>query len=174
MKKKRGQIWVETVIYTLIGFAMLGLVLAFAVPRIQELQDKGTVEQSINLLREMDTVLNDLKDPGDQRVLEIGINKGDLTIDTENEALIFELESKYEYSEPGENIQVGDVLAHTEKQGKINIVTLTLDYQDVYDLNYPGEISKTLTKSSVPYKLSLSNLGTDVFGDIRIKMEVIG
>jgi uncharacterized protein (UPF0333 family) len=37
-KNKRGQIWVETVVYTLIALVMIGLVLAFAKPKIEELQ----------------------------------------------------------------------------------------------------------------------------------------
>ncbi len=32
---KRAQIWIETMIYTLIAFIMLGLVLAYAKPKIE-------------------------------------------------------------------------------------------------------------------------------------------
>ena len=44
---KRGQVWVETVIYTLIALVMIGLVLSFVQPKIMELQDKATLQQSI-------------------------------------------------------------------------------------------------------------------------------
>ena len=49
-KRKKGQIWVETVIYTLIAFAMIGLALSFVKPKIDEIQDRGIIEQSITLL----------------------------------------------------------------------------------------------------------------------------
>ena len=37
---RRGQVWVETVIYTLIGMAVIGLVLAGALPKINEKKDE--------------------------------------------------------------------------------------------------------------------------------------
>ena len=40
MNKKRGQVWVETVIYTLIALALIGTVLAFVKPKVEEMQDK--------------------------------------------------------------------------------------------------------------------------------------
>ena len=52
MKKRgiRGQIWIETVIYTLIAFFMIGIVLAFVRPKILEFQDKIIIDRSINLM----------------------------------------------------------------------------------------------------------------------------
>ena len=38
-----GQVWVETVTYTLIAIVMIGLVLSFAKPKIEELQDKTII-----------------------------------------------------------------------------------------------------------------------------------
>ena len=56
MKKKRGkkngQVWVETVIYTLIAFSLIAAVLAFVKPKIDELQDKAIIEQSIGMIKE--------------------------------------------------------------------------------------------------------------------------
>jgi len=37
---KRAQVWVETVIYTLIGLSIMGVVLAVAIPKINETKDK--------------------------------------------------------------------------------------------------------------------------------------
>jgi type II secretory pathway pseudopilin PulG len=171
----RGQIWVETVIYTLIAFAMMGLVLAFAVPKIQEVQDKGVIEQSIEVLKEIDSIIQNLGGPGNQRVIDLGINKGTLTINSESNKLFFELESKYEYSQPGETVTVGKITANTESQGKINIVTLTLNYGGEYDIEYAGtESEKVLTKASVPYKLSIADRSPSISGNPIIRMEVVG
>ena len=43
----KGQVWIETVVYTLIAFAILGAILGFAKPKIEQLQDKSIIEQSI-------------------------------------------------------------------------------------------------------------------------------
>src|SRR3989344_7977654 len=57
MRQTKGQIWVETVVYTLIAFTLIGLVLAFIKPKIEEIQDKGIVEQSVSVLQDMDSII---------------------------------------------------------------------------------------------------------------------
>jgi hypothetical protein len=85
-----------------------------------------------------------------------------LKIDGINNMIIFEMESNYEYSEPGTDIEDGNLVIHTEKIGSANMVKLTRDYSDSYDINH-GLIDelKILSKSSVPYKLSITNEGSD-------------
>jgi uncharacterized membrane-anchored protein YitT (DUF2179 family) len=41
MKERIGQIWIETVLYTLIGLALIGMVLAFIMPKINETKEIG-------------------------------------------------------------------------------------------------------------------------------------
>ena len=175
-KNQRGQIWVETVIYTLIALVMIGLVLAFARPKIQELQDKAVIDQSITMLKEIELTVLDLSGgAGNQRIFELGMKKGELKIDGVNDKIIFEMESAYTYSEPGETINDGSLLVHTETQGNINIITLTRDYSSSYNLKY-NELDElgTLTKSSIPYRLLLKNEGEDVdTGDTIIDIGVI-
>jgi hypothetical protein len=173
MNKKRGQIWVETVIYTLIAFSLMGLVLAFVVPKIEETRDKGIIEQSIGVLQDIDSLIENLGGPGNQRILELGINKGSMTIDSANDKIFFELESKYQYSQPGEDVSEGRITVHTEGEGKINIITLTLDYNEEYNINYQGqEELKTLSKAPVPYSLSISDRGADSEGKTIINIGV--
>jgi len=171
---KRGQIWVETVIYTLIAFSLIGLVLAFVIPKVEETRDKGIIEQSIGILQDIDSLIRNLGGPGNVRNLELGISKGIMTIDSANEKIFFELESKYQYSQPGEDVNVGKIIVHTEEIGKINIVNLTLDYIGQYNLTYQGrEETKEITKAAVPYKISISDEGTDSQGKVIINLEVI-
>ena len=47
MNSRKGQIWIETVIYTLIGLALIGLVLAILTPKIKEFGDRQIIEQTI-------------------------------------------------------------------------------------------------------------------------------
>jgi len=170
--KKKGQIWVETIIYTLIAFAMIGLALAFVKPKIDEIQDRGVIEQSIALLEDIDDVIKSIGDPGNQRVIEIGIRKGSLKIDGAGEKLIFELESGSEFSEAGEDYIQGDVLVQTKKVGNLNDIELTISYSN-YNLTYDNKHEiKVLGKSSTPYKLLVSNEG-DEDGKIKINFELL-
>ena len=157
---KRGQIWVETIIYTLIAFALIGLVLAFVKPKIEELQDKGIIEQSISVLEEIDSIIKNIGDPGNQRIIQLGISKGALNIDGENDRLFFEIESRHIYSEPGEDVRVGDIVVLTEKKGKLNDVTLTRDYQGEYDITYDNRDElKKIGRTSTSYTLLIANKG---------------
>ncbi len=173
-KNRGGQIWVETVIYTLIGFSLMGLVLAFVIPKIEETRDRGIIEQSIGVLQDIDSLIRNLGGPGNQRIIEIGINKGSMTIDAEDNKIFFEMESRYSYSQPGKNVDIGKIIANTKEKGKINIVTLTLGYNGEYNITYKGqEENKTLSKAPIPYSLSISDKGGDSSGKTVINMEVI-
>jgi hypothetical protein len=177
MIKKRGQVWIETVIYTLIAFAIMGMVLAFVKPKIEEEQDKAIIEQSIGMMEDINTLILSMVQGGEgnTRLIEIGIKKGTLIIDGTDDKIIFELEGAYQYSQPGTNITQGNILAHTETQGKLNKVTLTLDYAGRYNLiqDERDEI-KTLNKASTAYKLLISHKGIDVATNIpNINIEVI-
>lgn len=162
MKKKncRGQIWVETVIYTLIAFVMIGLVLAYAKPQIEKLQDRAIIEQSIAMVKNIDSTILTIGAPGNQRLMELGIKKGTLKIDGVKDLIVFEMESKHTYSEPGVNVSDGNLIIYTEKTGKFNIVTLTRNYNEECNITYQGkDEAKIISKASTPYQLLISNKG---------------
>lgn len=158
-----GQVWIETVIYTLIAFVMIGLVLSFAKPKIEELQDRAILQQSTEMMKEIDSVILTMGAAGNQRILEIGIKKGNLKIDCENDKMIFEMESESTYSEPGKKVNDGNIVILTEEKSGYNLVTLTRDYgEDDYDLEFEGNDElKVISKSSTSYKLSISNEGEE-------------
>lgn len=183
MKKKKGyisnkkaQIWVETVIYTLIAFAMIGLVLVFVKPKIEEIRDQGVIDQSITVLQDIKSIIQDstMRVPGNQRIIELGINKGSLNIDGINNTIFFEIESKYTYSQPGEDIDVaGGVIARTDEKGELNLITLTTNYNETYNLKYDGrEELKSLSKASTPYRLLLLSAGEDNLNRTIIEIKV--
>lgn len=170
---KAGQIWIETVIYTLIAFVMIGLVLSYVKPKIEESRDKAIIEQSINLVKDIDSTILTMGGAGNQRTVELGIEKGFLEINGEEDILKFEMESSYVFSEPGKEIADGNLVIITEEVGSSNEVTITRDYSDNYNLRYINEDeSKTISKSSISYKLLISNKGEDDSGKIIINFEV--
>ena len=160
-KQNKAQIWIETLIYTLIALIMIGAVLAFVKPKIQELQDKAIIEQSIELMEYINTkILSTTQTEGNKRVDKFIIKKGSLKIDGIEDKIVFEMESRYEYSEPGIEIREGNIIGNTEKKGKLSMVTLILDYKGLYDITYQEEDKiKTINKASTPYEISILNKG---------------
>ncbi|MCW8966503.1 MAG: hypothetical protein OQK82_07445 [Candidatus Pacearchaeota archaeon] len=160
--EKKAQVWVETVIYTLIAFVLIGTVLAFVRPKIEEFQDKAILEQTIVALEDINTIILSIVQggPGNRRLIELGIQEGTLRIDSENDKIFFEMESRYTYSEPGATIEIGNTKIETKTQGDISLVTITLDYSSKHNITYQDqEILKIINKATTPYRLSFSNNG---------------
>jgi len=170
---KLGQVWIETVIYTLIAFVMIGLVLSFARPKIEEMQDHAILQQSTEMLKYIDSIILSMGVAGNQRVIELQIKEGEMKIDGEGNRIIFELESKSVYSEPGKNISDGSVVVLTESKTGFNLVTLTTEYGRNYNIKYAGKDEvKTISKASTPYRLLISNEGTDSNGKTLLNMSI--
>jgi hypothetical protein len=171
---KSGQVWVETVTYTLIALIMIGLVLSYVKPKIEQIQDKAIIDQSADVLKNVDNIILSIKDiPGNQRLIDIGIKKGEFIIDGIDNKISFQMDSTDEYSEPGENLSDGKMIVYTEKKGKINTVTLTFYYNGKYNITYMGEHEiKEITQSPTSYKILISNKGKDSDGNAMIDFEV--
>lgn len=159
LKNKKAQVWVETVLYTLIGLTIIGILLAVSKPHLERQQDKALIEQSINGMNVIDeriyTVLS--AGQGNKRRIDLRIGRGYLTIDSKENKIIWEIESRYKYSEEGIKISAG----------KIDITTLPHNpYKVVLEIEYPFDLrfnnqsdSKSFGQSSIPYVLTVENLG---------------
>ena len=155
---KKGQVWIETVVYTLIAFVILGGVLTFAKPKVEELQDKAIIERSLEMMKLIDSTINEIKNiPGNTREIEVGIKKGSLTIDGENNLTIFSIDSRYTYSEPNQEYKEGNIIIFNEKRGDINKINITMNYSN-YNITWNNEeIKETLGSSPTPYRLLISS-----------------
>ena len=170
-KKKWGQVWVETVVYTLIAFAMIGLVLSFARPKIEESKDKAVIEQSIQIMEEIDAEVQLIRDvPGNKRLITLYLKQGELIFDGEKDLMFFELESEYQYSESGEIIEQGDLEVQTLDKGKFNDINITRNYnEDLIDVKYNGQdIQKIISSATTAYKIYITNEGIDTISDKTI------
>ncbi len=168
MIRKKGQIWVETVIYTLIGLAIIGLVLAAALPKINEKKDEAMIEQSIEALGNIDNkVYEVLRAAGNRRIIDLDIRKGALVIDVEEDTVLWILDSSFMYSEEDMSISVGRINVTTTK-GKPWMIKLELKYD--LDIRYNNETSgiKQLDVAPTPYKLAVENTGRNADGNIVI------
>ena len=171
--KIKAQVWVETVIYTLIGLSVIGILLGFAVPRINESRDKAVIEQSISVLGGIDGKIYEVQGTKwNKRVVDLKISKGKLVIDGINNEIYWIMDSKSRFSEPGTEIPFGKTMrVLTEKKGDAWSVKLRLPYN--IDLKTNGaDSSIELLSAATPYSLNVENIGNNEGGTIIVDMSV--
>lgn len=162
MIKKRAQVWIETVTYTLIAFVMIGLVLSFAKPKIEEMQDKSVIEQSIKMMKEIDSIILEVNEEGigNKRKVEMGVKRGSFYINSSEDKIIFEITGRSMFSEPGESYMEGQLNITTQEYGTQYKVSVERDYSGNYNLTYGGEEKpKIIVASQSYYELFISNKG---------------
>ncbi|MAG24189.1 hypothetical protein CMI47_01290 [Candidatus Pacearchaeota archaeon] len=164
---KRGQIWIETVLYTLIGLALIGLVLAFIMPKINESRDRAVVDQTLSALDEFDKKVRDVLDKGEgnKRVIDFGMKTGELFINATGDEIFMKLAEQEEaYSEPGVEIDgLGNVKTNTTEGQSGYSVELRVSYGGIANITYAGEdVEKKFNPVSVPYRFSIENKGASV------------
>jgi hypothetical protein len=156
---RRAQVWVETVIYTLIGLAVIGVLLAVSKPKIEEMKDKIVIEQTIASLNDISTKIYDVQiSPGNKRVLNLKISSGRFYVNSTYNEIGWVLESHYKYSEIGRNVPLGNLRVLT-MEGAPYLITITMKYTT--NITYTGkETYFDIEGSPSPYVLTVENLGT--------------
>ncbi len=164
--KKKGQVWIETAMYILIATVIIGLVISFVGPKISEMQDKAILENSATMLRDLDNMISSIVQDGagNVRKIELPLKKGALTINSSSDKIIFEMEGRYAYSEPGKSVTQGNLVIYTRQTGNLNIVNMTSSYPN-YNITFNGaDQIKSLSQSPNPYTIYISNQGTSTPG----------
>ncbi len=160
--QKRGQVWIETVLYTLIGLALIGVALGFVMPKINESRDKALVEQAISSLNEVDSKINEVieRGTGNIRQTEFLMKRGELYINSASDEIVFILSGlSAPYSEPGINVTSGRIKIMSEVGQKTSSVTLRASYST--NLTYGGkDENKKFNAAATSYKLSIENKGS--------------
>ncbi|MEK6824539.1 MAG: hypothetical protein AABX12_05580 [Nanoarchaeota archaeon] len=161
--KRLGQVWVETVVYTLVGLSLIGLVLAFVIPKVNEYRDRSIVENTIEALNVIDGKINEvLEAPLNTRVVGMTLKRGEIYFNATSDSIYYILEdSKAAYSEPNEPVSVGRITILTEPKTKgVHKITLFIEY--AFNLDYANNNTiKKYSPASVPYRFSFTNQGTD-------------
>jgi len=175
-KQKIGQIWVETVIYTLIGLALIGLVLAIVTPKINELNDRSIIEQTIESLGIFDSKIKEvLAAPGNVRIVEFKIKRGDLYFNGTGDEIRYVIDdSRALYSEPNAVIQFGKLKVLTIEGNKRHSVSLWVNYTQ--NITFDGLDNANYVKfspASVPYKFSIENKGFQNAGKVWIDLREV-
>ena len=165
MVDKKAQVWIETVIYLLIGLGVIGVLLAFIKPQIDEAIDKNIIEKSIESLNKIDSIINEISYvPGNSRTLIINIKKGELFINTKAETVSITIDdSKHEYSEIGREIEIPGtrITALTNITGELTNVKLTMNYNQTLNLTFNDRDENAEYKNSeTAHNIIIRNLGT--------------
>lgn len=154
----KGQIWIETVLYTIIGLALIAVVLAFATPKINASKDKIIVDQSIKSMQILGEKIDEVASSGagTRSIIEFNLKKGSLTFDLDKGNITLVLNNlNGMYSEDQVSIPFGRVTVISTKGQKYSSVNITLPSGNT--LSYAGSASpdKVLTASPTPYTFSI-------------------
>jgi len=172
--EKKAQIWIETAIYTLIGLTIIAILMSVAVPQINKIKDRNIIKQTTEALNILNDKISEIEQsPGNIRVVDFRVGKGKLDIDSANDSLIYVLENtELEISEPGQDIQEGNLILKTQEYGSRFNIILTMKYENL-NFTYKGEEkTQTLQAGATPYKIQIENLGSDeTSGDAKINID---
>ena len=155
----KGQVWVETVIYTLIGLAIIGIVLAGAKPKIDDQRSKVAIEQSIQALGNINNKVFEVqRAAGNQRRVDLKVGKGKFVIDSGEDTISWVQESTLEYSEVDSTISLGSINVTTRESTPYD-VELLIGYG--VDIRYQNQTTgvKEFTEAPTPYVLTIENMG---------------
>jgi len=163
MIKKRGQIGVEVVIYTLIGLAIMAIVLASVTPKIKEYSDRAVLKQTEESLNSLDEIISAVQlADGNQREANFRIKKGEIIINPKEDSIKFILKnSNLKYSQPGVAFSSGNINILTEDVADGYDITLFLNYTETLNLTVNNLESDNIQLTSSPnlYRLIIKYVG---------------
>ena len=173
---KKSQVWIETVLYTLIGLAVIGLLLAATRPKINSTKDEFIIRQTITALNEIDSKISEIKQAaGNSRIIEFQLSRGELEISSSKNAISWTLkDSSYKLSEENIPVEIGGITALTQKNGDYFKIILLLNYSDTnYLIIDDQQKDLTLQTAKTPYNIQIENTGkVDDNGKLGIDFSV--
>ena len=132
------------------------------------MKDQLSIDQTIESMNNInDKIYEVQRAPGNRRTIDIKISKGRLIFDAASNSILWRIEkSKFKYSEPGLEINVGNLMVKTIES---NPYTVDLWKNYSIDITNNGKQEfKELDEASTPYQLSIENMGISPEGKIII------
>jgi len=161
-KGRKADVWISTVLYTLISLAIIGTLLAVVRPRIDEMRDHYLIDQTINALNQIDKTVTSVKTAQGMRLpVEFQLSRGILIFNTTDKIIQWNLpDSRYQYSEIGFPVTIGKSLSlKTLKSGDRWNISVQLNYSDINFTVNNQSSSKTYQSSSRVYSIWVENKG---------------
>ena len=174
--ERKSQIWVETVIYTLIGLTLIAIVLSIATPYLQTVKDKAVISQTVDALLVLHKELLVVADVvGNVRIVQFKILKGGITINELNDTIQYVLENtNAKYSEPGVPVTEGDLVYLTEPYARRYTIFVTIPFTNFDIINENEQAITLLPAGGVLYKIKIENEGfNETSGKIMIRVGTI-
>jgi len=167
-KNIKSQIWIENVIYILIGLTIIAVLLSLAYPQIEKIKDRGIITQTLSAMDVLDGKISEVEQAGGRiGKVVFKIAKGRLEIDSTSNSIEYILEdTRLEASEIGVPIEQGNFILLTEKYGGRFKISLKKEYNNL-DITFDESIDKlgVLQAGSVPYSIFIENVGDNVVED---------
>ncbi len=175
LRKTRGQVWIETVLYTLIGLALIGVVLSYATPKINQSRDKIAVEQSIESMQILGEKIDETLQGGSGTkviIPSLSLKKGVLTISPPDRSIYLTMNDLTSlYSENGTEISYGRVKLTSLEGQKVYSVQLKLNFSQNISYNSDTATIKNFPAASTPYKFSIEK--TFVGNQVQLNFQEI-
>jgi len=160
----KAQVWIETVIYTLIGLTIITIIISAATPQIEKIKDKGIVTNMFGVLDDLDSKISAvMQAEGAIRNVPIVMSKGSLEINSSDNFLRYTLDNtRLELSEPGEEIIQANIKIKTERMGSRFRIILTREYNDL-NITFNNEnVLRTLRGGGAAHSLVIQNIGDNL------------
>lgn len=144
MINNKGDIWVSAVLYIGLGVILLSIILAVGLPAVNKIRDKNIAVDTENLMSTLDRNIRAVysEGVGSKRPFQFEVKKGTLVIDDSNEIIKWQFETTALLSEPGIQVNKGNLQLLTEPGPD------TKSYLSTFQLNYSGIVDLTLSNSN--------------------------
>jgi len=158
--EKRGIVWISAVLYMLIGLAVMAALLMVVRPRIEQMRDSITIDQTITTFNRLDETISKTREaPGTRLEFILQLSKGAVEINSSGNSIIWSMDSSIAKSESNKPINIGSIKVLTVPISADKWrVSLEMDY--TFNMTYNGkDESKTLGEAKTPYDLWIENRG---------------
>jgi len=160
--KKQGIVWISAVLYILIGLAIMGLLLMVVRPKIEQMRDSITIDQTLATMNRLDETISRTREaPGTRLEYILQLSKGTVEINAMSDRIIWNIDSSIAYSEINKPINVGSIKVLTVPISADRWrVSLEVNYTNMFNLTYDGkDENKALGEAKIPYDLWIENRG---------------
>ncbi len=144
--KKRAEVWISVVIYTLVAILALSLLLGTGLPILNEMKERTVFSKTKEIMLQLDTHLTELTNQGEgsQSTLSFEIRDGKVLF--EDDELIWEIEAKSPIVSPRTTSVLGNLIISSNA----NIRT--------YDTGSSFILSTTI--KDLPFTVNITKIGT--------------
>lgn len=153
--RKKGEVWVSAILYTLIITSAIVLVIKIGVPMIENMSDKSSFSNAKSTMLSIDKTINEVANEGEgsQRVIPVDIKDGKIFI--KNNELSWEIKTKNDIMESRSDQNFGNLRISSNS----NVKTLETNSSYYMETSIEGDIFNVSMKK-IGSLTNYSNLTT--------------